>query len=145
LFGGDTVALRDKLEYWLEFYKPSGQEERAWIERAVLASTQECRCLAAAHLRVSESVDPAEADAAILGCPDPGQAGANRPGERKGDPVLALFLRYARDHHKVFHNVFSALLDGRAEPVTTAVEPALGEAVEFSDEAEGGARQFGYY
>ena len=145
LFGGDKVALWDKLEYWVEFYKPSGPQERDSIERAVLASTQECRCIAAAHLRVCESVDPAEAVAAILGCPHPAPAGADLQGDGKGDPVLVLFRRYERDHHKAFHNATSALLKSRGEALTTAPEPGLTETVDFSAEAEGGSSQFGYY
>ena len=71
MFRGDTRELRDKLDSWMQFYKPSGPAERALVERAVVALIQKRRCIAAARHHVLESVDPAEAVAAMLGCEDP--------------------------------------------------------------------------
>jgi len=145
LFGGDTVALRDKLEYWVEFYKPSGPQERALIERAVLASTQECRCIATAHHHVLESGDPAEAVGAILGCEDPAQAGANPRGDVQGAPVLALYRRYEQRHRQEFHRTYCALLKSCAADVATAPVAGLPEAADCSGDGERGSGQLGYY
>ena len=145
LFCGDIRALRDKLDYWVEFYKPSDPDERTLIERAVLASTQRCRCIAAAHAHVVESVDPADAIAAILGCVNPAEAGEKPRANGRAASVLALYRRYEQMHRKAFHCACGALLASRADAVTTAPEPGLPEAADSSGEDERGSRQFGYY
>jgi hypothetical protein len=134
-FGGNAPELRDELDCWIEFYKPTRLEESALIERAVVASIQQKRCIAAAHRHVLESRDSGEAVAAILGCGDAAQ----------GAPVLSLYLRYERMHRREFQRAFTALLPVREETTATAPAPGLADpAGPFGDD-ERGSRQVGYY
>jgi hypothetical protein len=145
MFRGNTRELQDKLDSWMQFYKPTGPAERALVERAVVALIQKRRCLAAARNHVLESVDPADAVAAMHGCEAPKQAGPDRQEDAPGTSVLALYRRYEQMHRQEFHSAFRALLKSRSEAVRPASERECPEAADIIDDGIRGFSQVGYY
>jgi hypothetical protein len=120
LFRGDSRELQEELDSWMEFYKPTGPDERALVERAVVALIQKQRCIAAARRHVLES------------------------GESAAE-ALALYRRYEQMHRQEFHRASAALLARRAESAIAAPDAGCPGAADLSDDIARGLGQFGYY
>lgn len=141
-----SAELRERLEVWLDFYKPRSPEERVLVERAAVASAQKYRCITAAHhhLRRMGQEGGATANPGTL---DPAPTGPSPHAEATDEHIVSLYQRYGMRHDKNFLRACTTLLRARAEAGDEAQAPAgsAGGAGKPDGEESGGATPYGYY
>jgi hypothetical protein len=111
--------LGARLEAWSAEYPPRSGDERALLERAVVASVQRQRCVVGCHARLLAAAEQGDPVWALV-----------------EDSVLALYSRYEQEHDQDLREALGALLRSWKD---------AGRVAPDESDVPGGAGQYGYY